>query len=179
MPIHDYVIVGAGFAGAATAWALAARGVEDVVLLEQEPTAGRHSSGRSACFVREHADDAPWQDLCRDGARRLREGALAPYEATGALLLGLGREDVSRWVPLARGRAKWCPQEIPAIPWVGGGWASPHTVCPQNMGCTPQRKQTPSAKRGVSGAFDFDRRMLKRCFGCARSARPWRSASNL
>ncbi len=111
MPIHDYVIVGAGFAGAATAWALAERGVEDVVLLEQEATPGVHSSGRNAGYVRARADHPAWQTLCRDGARLLGEASLAPYDRTGALLLGLGTEDVSRRVPLARGEALWCPDD--------------------------------------------------------------------
>ena len=52
---HEFVIVGAGLAGATTAWHLARRGVTDVVLLEQEATPGVHSSGRNACFIREHA----------------------------------------------------------------------------------------------------------------------------
>ncbi len=108
---HDTVIVGAGLAGATTAWHLARRGATDVVLLEQETTPGVHSSGRNVCFIREHADDACWQTLTATGSAVLRRGELAPYERNGSLLIGLGDSDVSRWVPLARGRARWCPDD--------------------------------------------------------------------
>ena len=105
---HDYVIVGAGFAGATTAYHLAARGVTDVVLLEQEPTPGVHSSGRNACFIRERTGEPWWQPLSEAGSAVLRRGELAPYEQNGSLLIGMGDDDVSRWVPMARGRALWC-----------------------------------------------------------------------
>ena len=47
-----YVIVGAGFAGAATAYHLARRGVTDVVLLEREKMLATGSTGRNAGGVR-------------------------------------------------------------------------------------------------------------------------------
>jgi len=106
---HEYVIVGAGLAGATTAFHLARRGVSDIVLLEQETTPGVHSSGRNACFIREHTGEACWQALAEAGSAVLRRGELAGYEQVGSLLIGLGDEDVSRWVPPARGRAMWCP----------------------------------------------------------------------
>jgi D-arginine dehydrogenase len=46
------VVVGAGFAGAATAWALARRGIGPGVVLEQEETYGFHASGRNAAILR-------------------------------------------------------------------------------------------------------------------------------
>src|SRR5438105_2807201 len=46
----DVVIVGAGFAGAATAWALARAGVRDLVVLEREAAPGAHASGRNAAL---------------------------------------------------------------------------------------------------------------------------------
>ena len=52
-----YVIIGAGFAGAATAYHLARRGAEGILVLEQEPTAGAHSSGRNAAMVRQIVSD--------------------------------------------------------------------------------------------------------------------------
>jgi len=109
--VHEVVVVGAGLAGAATAYHLARRGVTDVVLLEQEATPGVHSSGRNACFIREHADEPVWRDLTRAGAGVLRRGELAPFAATGSLLIGLGDEDVSKRVPTACGRALWCPDD--------------------------------------------------------------------
>ena len=47
----EVVIVGAGFAGAATAHHLAERGVRSVLLLEREPVPGAHASGRNAALV--------------------------------------------------------------------------------------------------------------------------------
>src|SRR5688572_15850889 len=47
----DVVVIGAGFAGAATAYHLAQRGVGNVVILEQEPRPGLHASGKNAALV--------------------------------------------------------------------------------------------------------------------------------
>jgi glycine/D-amino acid oxidase-like deaminating enzyme len=69
----DVVIVGGGFAGAATAWALARRGVTDVVLLEREAMLGRYASGRSAGLGRQLAEDADTTALTVRGAQLLRE----------------------------------------------------------------------------------------------------------
>ncbi|MCB9730386.1 MAG: FAD-binding oxidoreductase [Deltaproteobacteria bacterium] len=46
------VIVGAGFAGAATAAALCARGARDIAILEAEPLYGAHASGKNAAMAR-------------------------------------------------------------------------------------------------------------------------------
>jgi D-arginine dehydrogenase len=48
----DVVIIGSGFAGAAAAYHLTARGVRDVVVLESEARPGMHASGKNAalCF---------------------------------------------------------------------------------------------------------------------------------
>jgi D-arginine dehydrogenase len=51
------IIIGAGFAGAATAWALARAGVRTGVILEREPTPGQHASGRNAALVRQTDGD--------------------------------------------------------------------------------------------------------------------------
>ncbi|MDD0838044.1 FAD-dependent oxidoreductase [Curvibacter sp. HBC61] len=51
MSIHDYVIVGAGIAGASVAWQLAEHG--RVLLLERESQPGYHSTGRSAAMFME------------------------------------------------------------------------------------------------------------------------------
>ena len=47
-----FVIVGSGFAGAATAWALGRAGQGPGVILEQEPSWGVPASGRNAAMVR-------------------------------------------------------------------------------------------------------------------------------
>ena len=46
----QFVIIGAGFAGAATAYHLTRRGLTDIVVLEQESIPGFHSSGRNAAM---------------------------------------------------------------------------------------------------------------------------------
>src|SRR5207249_4330925 len=66
-------IVGAGFAGLATARALARRGVRDVIVLEREDAIGRFASGRGAGLGRQLADDDDTTVLTVDGARWLRE----------------------------------------------------------------------------------------------------------
>jgi D-arginine dehydrogenase len=87
------VIVGGGLAGAATAWALAQRGVRDVTVLEREDLLGLHASGRNAGMCRQIAEDDRWTSLCARGARFLRQppDGFAPrplMEVTGSLLLG-------------------------------------------------------------------------------------------
>ena len=65
-------IVGAGFAGASTAYHLASRGVADVVILEREATWGAHASGRNAALGRQLCEDARVTELAVRGARFLR-----------------------------------------------------------------------------------------------------------
>ena len=69
----DVAIVGGGFAGAATAWALARAGISDVVVFERETELGRFASGRGAGLGRQLADDDHTTDFTVRGARVLRE----------------------------------------------------------------------------------------------------------
>ncbi len=52
-----FVIAGAGFAGAATAWALGRAGLGPGILLEREETYGVHASGRNAGLMKLGEDD--------------------------------------------------------------------------------------------------------------------------
>ena len=79
----DVAIIGGGFAGCATAWALGARGVRSVIL-EREAELGRHASGRGAGLGRQLAEDDTTTALTMRGARILRE--LGALEATGGIL---------------------------------------------------------------------------------------------
>ncbi|HSN28118.1 MAG TPA: FAD-binding oxidoreductase [Kofleriaceae bacterium] len=67
------VIIGGGFAGAATAWALRRAGVRDVIVLEREIALGRFASGRSAGLGRQLAEDDHTTALTVRGAQLLRE----------------------------------------------------------------------------------------------------------
>jgi D-arginine dehydrogenase len=107
----DVLIVGAGLAGAATAFHLRQSSDRRVLLVEQEDLPGVHSSGRNAAMIRERVDDPDLSPLVRDGAAFLRRGELAEFRRTGSMLLGLGQEDVSRRVPPAVGRGLWCPDD--------------------------------------------------------------------
>jgi D-arginine dehydrogenase len=91
----DYVIIGTGFAGAATAYHLARRGVKDVLIIEQEAIPGFHSSGRNAAMIRQCVPDAALLALTRDGARFLRRlpddwPVPVDFKQNGSLLLGSG-----------------------------------------------------------------------------------------
>lgn len=90
-----YVIIGAGFAGAATAYHLARSGAREILILEQEEILGVHSSGRNAAMVRQVVADRALTELTAEGAAFLR--ALPPdwpapvgFEQNGSLLLGSG-----------------------------------------------------------------------------------------
>jgi len=91
------VIVGAGFAGAATAAALGQLGLGPGVILEREPVPGAHSSGRNAALAPQVEDDRLITALAVAGARGLREmtGVAEPVlRETGALYLGNESEAV-------------------------------------------------------------------------------------
>ncbi len=111
MEQRRFVIVGAGLAGAATAFHLKRAGVTDVLLLEREGVAGVHSSGRNASLLRERIDAPDLQPLANEGAAALRSGDLGRFRRNGSVLLGLGETDVSRLMPLARGKGLHCPDD--------------------------------------------------------------------
>lgn len=111
MDRRRFVIVGAGLAGAATAFHLRRQGVRDVLLLEREGVAGVHSSGRNASLLREKVDHHHLQPLATEGAAALRSGDLGGFRRQGSVLLGLGDTDVATLVPIARGRGLYCPDD--------------------------------------------------------------------
>lgn len=99
----QYVIVGAGFAGAATGYHLARLGAKEIVVLEQERVAGTHSSGRNAAMARQVVSDPAIAELAREGAvfmRNLPRDWAAPmiFDQRGSLLLG----DGEGWKKLTR-----------------------------------------------------------------------------
>jgi D-arginine dehydrogenase len=91
----DYLIVGAGFAGAATAYHLTRGGITDILLLEQEAIPGFHSSGRNAAMIRQCVSDPALSELARDGAAFLGNfpsdwRVPVQFKQNGSLLLGSG-----------------------------------------------------------------------------------------
>ena len=103
MTSSPYVIIGAGFAGAATAYHLARRGAREIVVLEQESVPGVHSSGRNASMVRQVVPGSAVMNLAGKGAAFLRSlpgdwPTSVSYRQNGSLLLGSGK----RWQTLSR-----------------------------------------------------------------------------
>jgi len=82
------VILGAGFAGAATAWALARRGARAIrtIVLEREVSPGRFASGRSAGLGRQLAEDDATTALTVRGAAILRDELAAAWRPCGGIL---------------------------------------------------------------------------------------------
>lgn len=81
----DVAIVGAGFAGCATARALARHGVSALVI-EREPALGRHASGRGAGLGRQLAEDDATTALTIRGAAALRQHYPEAWAPTGGIL---------------------------------------------------------------------------------------------
>lgn len=118
--MKDYrcVIIGAGFAGAATAYHLARRRWGDVLLLEREEKPGVHSSGRSAGMIRQVVSDPALLSLAREGACFFKDppddwpGGM-PFDPSGSLLLGAGES----WQRLLQEREKAAQVGIPVEIW--------------------------------------------------------------
>jgi D-arginine dehydrogenase len=68
---HDFIVVGAGIAGASAAYELQERG--STLLLEREPLPGHHTTGRSAAFLVESYGTAVVGRLTRGGRTFLEE----------------------------------------------------------------------------------------------------------
>lgn len=92
----DAVVIGAGFAGAATAAALARRGARRGLILERETLPGTHASGRNAAMARQVETDPELLALSAEGVRRLRERRVdgrPVLRETGGLYLYHGDRD--------------------------------------------------------------------------------------
>ncbi len=60
------IIIGAGIAGAATAYFLAQKGARNIVVMERESLAGMHSSGRNAAILRTLIPDSILYSLAKE-----------------------------------------------------------------------------------------------------------------
>jgi D-arginine dehydrogenase len=127
-----YAIIGAGFAGAATACHLALQGARQIVIVEQEAVAGFHSSGRNAGFIRQVLAEPSVADLAAQSAEFIRKpppGWPVPvsYNAIGCLILGRGEQwdGLQQDAELARRRGLdvecWSPEKTrAAMPLIEG-----------------------------------------------------------
>ena len=89
-PRCDVAIIGGGYAGVATAWWLAQRGIADVVLLERMPAIAMHASGRNAGLGRQLCEDDATTALTVEGAafhRHAQVGFDGVWSATGGILM--------------------------------------------------------------------------------------------
>ena len=141
MNTADVVIVGGGFAGAATAFHLARRGAGKIVLLEREAIPGKHASGRNAALGFTSIDEPEVAALAREGLAFIRGEAseLAGhviFRPSGSLLVASAHETAARLRAQAeaqrdQGLAWWSADEIvAAVPvlrdarLLGGVWSA-------------------------------------------------------
>jgi D-arginine dehydrogenase len=91
---QDFVVIGAGIAGASAAYELQAHG--RTLLLEREPMPGQHTTGRSAAFLVESYGTPLVQKLTRAGRQFLEkppEGFVSHPVLTPRPVMWVGRED--------------------------------------------------------------------------------------
>lgn len=134
------VIVGAGFAGAATAYHLTQMGMNNVIVLEQEAVPGMHASGRNAAMVRQVISGESTSAMARGGAAFLRHlpdswPVETAFQQTGSFLLADENDakQLQNDALLATRsgiEAEWLPMnqiiaKVPVLegsPTVGGVW---------------------------------------------------------
>ncbi len=106
----ECVIVGAGFAGIATAYRLTEQGISDVVILEKEKIPGFHSSGRNAGMIRQINFDPQIARMAVAGASYVRSQAPSEsFHLTGSILLG-GK---TGWPRLRKARSEFSDSGLP------------------------------------------------------------------
>jgi D-arginine dehydrogenase len=115
----SFVIVGAGVAGAATAWALARGGHGPGLLLEQEVAPGMHASGRNAAIAHQLEDDPVILALAVRAMQRVRAldtGRDELLQSVGGLTLAGRASEAAIAVTHGRMREAGVPSELmPAV----------------------------------------------------------------
>ena len=88
----EILIVGAGFAGSATAAALARRGLRSIAILEAESIPGRHASGKNAAMARRVIADPVLAALATQSVAEIRTRTdvhgTPMLRASGGLVIG-------------------------------------------------------------------------------------------
>ena len=95
--IYDAVIIGAGFAGLSTAYHLAKKGLQNILVIEHEKKLGGHASGRNAGMIRQAISDPVLAALAVEGQKRLSQCGKLGWKGAdlcshGSLLLAKGKE---------------------------------------------------------------------------------------
>ena len=91
MRTHRIIIIGAGFAGAASAYYLTLLGMHDVCVIESEQFPGMHASGRNAAMVRQVVSSSPVAEMAREGCSFIdhwsHQTDVPVFQRNGSLLL--------------------------------------------------------------------------------------------
>ncbi len=137
-----YGVIGAGLAGAATAYHLSYQAGAEVTLLEQETTPGVHASGQNAAMIRQVVPDPQIGELARAGAAFLHgqaQEAGIQLDRHGSLLLGRGPQAESLRQDAAEAQAAGLdvqllePQDVVArVPVAEGNPFEVAVCCPNN-----------------------------------------------
>lgn len=117
---YDYIVIGAGIVGLATAGELAKRFPETrILILEKEKDAGLHASGRNSGVLHSGIYYPPQSlkaRICREGARRMtlfaKERNL-PIRSTGKVIIATAPDEIPRLHALMENaRANQIPAEL-------------------------------------------------------------------
>lgn len=98
MEHRDVIVIGGGFAGAATAWWLKKLGVDRVTVLEQEAFPGSHASGKNAGIARQAVPETSVAVLAARSTSFLRHSPegfcdVPLFDPTGGFLLSTEEHD--------------------------------------------------------------------------------------
>ncbi|MDP6964057.1 MAG: FAD-dependent oxidoreductase [Planctomycetota bacterium] len=103
MSSHQVIVIGAGIAGAATAWSLKQAGFDDVVIVEKEPQAGLHSSSRNAAILRTAIEQPALAKLATESADFYRQAPSSfceqPLVEKCGLYITVDKDGDSSWMP--------------------------------------------------------------------------------
>lgn len=95
-----YVIIGGGIIGTTIALELVRQGAGSVMVLEKEPSLGRHASGRNSGVIHSGINQKPGSlkaQMCVEGSRRLREYCRqkkVPMDECGTLVAARWPEEI-------------------------------------------------------------------------------------
>ncbi|HXV19259.1 MAG TPA: FAD-binding oxidoreductase [Candidatus Omnitrophota bacterium] len=94
--VFEALVIGGGVAGLSTAYALARKGLGDILVIEGEAALGGHSSGRNAGMIRQAIAEPVLAKLAKKGRARLARLSKKSwndlgFRANGSLILASGK----------------------------------------------------------------------------------------